>query len=115
MAILMSAITSFLAGAPFDDVRGGNNGTTNHWFAAYDIRQFVDPSHFVEQVNGVRERIQRTPPRAGFERVYAPGDLENEQARQNLRDGIPLEQFTLDELAWVAEHTGVPLPFGTRA
>ena len=104
-----------LAGAVFDDQRARPNGTTNHWFAAYDIRQFVDPGHFVEQVNGVRERIQRTPPRAGFERVYAPGDIENENARSYLRDGIPIEQFTLDELAWVAEHTGVPLPFGTPA
>ena len=30
-----------------------------------------------------------------------------------MRDGIPIEQFTLDELEWVAEHTGVRLPFGT--
>jgi LDH2 family malate/lactate/ureidoglycolate dehydrogenase len=115
LAIVLSLITSSLAGAVFDDQRPRPNGTTNHWFAAYDIRQFVDPTQFVDQVKGVRERIQHTPPRAGFERVYAPGDLENEQARRNLRDGIPLEQFTLDELAWVAEHTGVPLPFRARA
>jgi LDH2 family malate/lactate/ureidoglycolate dehydrogenase len=115
MAIMMSMITSFLAGAAFDDVRGGNNGTTNHWFAAYDVRQFVDPAHFVDDARGVRERVQRNPPRAGFERVYAPGDLENDNARTYLRDGIPLEQFTLDGLSWVAEHTGVPLPFHAGA
>jgi hypothetical protein len=86
-------------------------GTTNHWFAAYDVRQFVDPTRFVRDVQGVRQRVQNNPPRAGFERVHAPGDLENDNARTYLRDGIPLEQFTLDELACVAEHTGVPLPF----
>ena len=59
------------------------------------------------------ERIQANPPRRGFERVYAPGDLENDNARNYMRDGIPIEQFTLDELEWVAEHTGVPLPFGS--
>ena len=109
MAILLSLITSFLAGAPFDDQRAPT-GSTNHWFAAYDVRQFVDAGGFVGQVQGVRERVQRNPPRSGVERVYAPGDLENENARKYLREGIPLEQFTLDELAWVAEHTGVPLP-----
>jgi LDH2 family malate/lactate/ureidoglycolate dehydrogenase len=114
MAILLSLITSFLSGAAFDDQRARPNGTTNHWFAAYDVRQFTDPAHFATEVKGVRERVQRNPPRAGFERVYAPGDLENDNARDYLREGIPLEQFTLDELAWVAEHTGVPLPFSSN-
>jgi LDH2 family malate/lactate/ureidoglycolate dehydrogenase len=111
MSILLAMIAAFLAGAPFDDARGSSNGTTNHWFAAYDVRQFVDPSTFVSEVKGVRERVQRNPPRAGFDKVYAPGDLENENAQNYLREGIPYEQFTLDDLAWVAEHTGVPLPF----
>jgi LDH2 family malate/lactate/ureidoglycolate dehydrogenase len=112
MAILLSSITSFLAGAAFDDQRSATGGT-NHWFAAYDIRQFVDPDQFSAEVRGVRERVQHNPPRRGFDRVYAPGDLENDNARNYQRDGVPLEQFTLDELAWVAEHTGVPLPFPT--
>jgi L-2-hydroxycarboxylate dehydrogenase (NAD+) len=108
MAILLSAITSFLAGAAFDDQRPQTGGT-NHWFAAYDIGQFVDPEQFAREVKGVRERVQQNPPRRGFERVYAPGDLENENARSYQGGGIPYEQFTLDELEWVAEHTGVPL------
>jgi LDH2 family malate/lactate/ureidoglycolate dehydrogenase len=115
MAIVLSAITSFLAGAAFDDQRPGPTGSTNHWFAAYDVGQFVDLSQFTSEVRGMRERVQRNPPRRGFERVYAPGDLENENARLYAREGIPLEQFTLDELDWVAEHTGVPLPFRSNA
>jgi LDH2 family malate/lactate/ureidoglycolate dehydrogenase len=113
MAIVLAAITSFLAGASFDDQRAGPTGSTNHWFAAYDVAQFADPERFTAEVRGVRERVQAVPPRSGFERVYAPGDLENENARAYLRDGIPIEQFTLDELEWVAEHTGVQLRFGT--
>ena len=110
MSIMMAMITAFLAGAAFDDVRGGNNGTTNHWFAAYDVAQFVDPETFARESRDLRERIQKNPPRAGFEKVFAPGDLENTNARNYLQNGVPLEQFTLDELAWVAEHTGVQLP-----
>jgi LDH2 family malate/lactate/ureidoglycolate dehydrogenase len=110
MAIVMSAITSFLAGAPFDDQRAAT-GSTNHWFAAYDIAQFVDPSQFSAEVAGVRERVQHNPPRRGFDKVLAPGDLENQNARNYSRDGIPYEQFTLDDLEWIAEHTGVSVPF----
>jgi LDH2 family malate/lactate/ureidoglycolate dehydrogenase len=112
LSIALAAITSFLAGASFDDQRPGPTGCTNHWFAAYDVGQFTDPQRLTAEVRAVRERIQRNPPRRGFERVYAPGDLENDNARNYARDGIPIEQFTLDELEWVAEHTGVPLPFG---
>jgi L-2-hydroxycarboxylate dehydrogenase (NAD+) len=115
MAILLSLITSLLAGANFDDQRPRPTGSTNHWFMAFDVRQFTDPERFAAEARGVRERVQANPPRAGVERVYAPGDIENANARAYLRDGIPLEQFTLDELGWVAEHTGVPLRFGPAA
>lgn len=115
IAIALAGITAFLAGAAFDDQRPGPTGSTNHWFAAYDVAQFTDVTRLTSEVQQVRERIQQTPPRRGFDRVYAPGDLENENARNYTRDGIPLEQFTLDELDWVAEHTGVRLPFGTSA
>lgn len=113
MAIVLAAITAFLSGAAFDDQRPARAGT-NHWFTAYDIGQFVGPHQFANQVRGVRERVRRNPPRRGTDQVYAPGDLENDNARNYTRDGIPYEQFTLDELEWVAEHTGVPLPFARR-
>ncbi len=111
MAIVLSLINSLLAGAAFDDQRPGNNGCTNHWFMAYDIGQFTDVSRLTAEVTALRGRIQQNPPRTGFDKVHAPGDLENDNVERYLREGIPLEQFTLDELAWVAEHTGVPLPF----
>jgi LDH2 family malate/lactate/ureidoglycolate dehydrogenase len=110
IAIALAAITSFLSGAVFDDQRPGPTGCTNHWFAAYDVAQFTDPARLTSEVRGIRERIQQNPPRRGFERVLAPGDIENTNARNYAREGIPIEQFTLDELEWVAEHTGVRLP-----
>lgn len=113
MSIVLASITAFLSGAAFDDQRPASGGT-NHWFAAYDIGQFTDPTRFAEQVRGVRERVQSNPPRRGFEKVLAPGDLENDNAREYTRDGIPIEQFTLDDLDWVAEHTGVQVRFGRR-
>ncbi len=110
LAVALSAITSFLAGAAFDDQRPAATGSTNHWFAAYDVAQFTDPERLTSEGRGVRSRIQQNPPKRGFERVYAPGDIENDNARNYTQNGIPLEQFTLDELDWVAEHTGARLP-----
>jgi LDH2 family malate/lactate/ureidoglycolate dehydrogenase len=114
MAMVLAMINCFLAGTVFDDQRVREDGsqvfgTCSHWFAAYDVKQFVDPSGFVHQVRSTRDRVRANPPRAGFEQVYAPGDIENEKARKHRTEGIPVEQFTLDELNWVAEHTGVEL------
>lgn len=111
MAIVLAAISCFLTGEVFDDQRGFGDaqkfGTCTHWFQAYDIAQFRDPAAFTTDVAAMRERVRSVTPRAGVERVYAPGDIENEKAQRYLRQGIPYEQFTLDDMAWVAEHTGI--------
>ena len=112
MAIVLAMMSCFLAGAPFDDQRvtpGGDQifGTCSHWFAAYDVTQFVDPMKFTAEVCAVRDRIHKTTPRADVERVFAPGDIENDKAKRHWTEGIPIEQFTLDELSWVAEQTGI--------
>jgi LDH2 family malate/lactate/ureidoglycolate dehydrogenase len=114
LAIVLSAIDSFLAGGPFDDQRFADGpgsaqlyGTCNHWFAAYDIKQFIDLETFTVNVRSVQERIRALEPRAGFEQVYAPGDIENERARRWRTEGVPLEDFVLEELALVAEHLGL--------
>jgi LDH2 family malate/lactate/ureidoglycolate dehydrogenase len=113
LAIVLSLITSFLAGGPFDDERFEEGtgrslpGTVAHWFVAYDVAQFTDLEKFTSQVRAVQERVRNTPPKAGVEQVYAPGDLENARARRWMNDGIPLEYFIMEDLEWVAEHTGV--------
>ncbi|HZO31885.1 MAG TPA: Ldh family oxidoreductase, partial [Chloroflexota bacterium] len=78
-----------------------------HWFQAYDVAQFTDLETFTREARETRARLQASPPKAGFERVYAPGDMENAKAIEHQKNGIPLEQFTLDDLAWVAEHVGI--------
>lgn len=112
MAVVMSMITSFLGGSPPDTDRLDPTGkrypgTTGHWFQAYDVGQFTDLETFTREARETRTRLQASPAKAGFERVYAPGDMENAKAIEHQKNGIPLEQFTLDDLAWVAEHVGI--------
>ncbi len=112
LAVVLSMITSFIGGSPFDDGRLAPDrrripSTTGHWFQAIDIGQLTDLEEFTRNVSEARARIQASPPKAGVDRVYAPGDLENAKATTHHVEGIPLEQFTLDDLAWIAEHLGV--------
>ena len=113
MAMVLSSIASFLSNGRFDlareDGHHGNAvpGAVSHWFAAYDVSKFVDLETFTASVRGVQQRIRALEPRAGFERVYAPGDIENERARQWFNEGIPLENFVFDDLRWVADTCGI--------
>jgi LDH2 family malate/lactate/ureidoglycolate dehydrogenase len=106
-------MTSFLGGSMFDDQKvdpatgRGRSGTTGHFFQAHDVGQFTDLEAFCRQARETRDEIRVSPPKAGVERVYAPGDIENEKVKRHNAEGVPLEQFTLDDLAWIAEFVGV--------
>jgi LDH2 family malate/lactate/ureidoglycolate dehydrogenase len=113
ISVMLSTFTSFLAAAPFDTGRINLETmeripkTTGHWFAAYDIAQFTDLEEFCRNVRETRDLIRAAPRRADVDRIYAPGDIENEFAQKHRAEGVPLEQFTLNDLAWVAETLGL--------
>jgi len=113
LAVVLGMMTSFLGGTMFDDQKRDPatgrpiSGTTGHFFQAYDIGQFTDLEAFCAAVRANSTRIRTSPPKAGVERVYAPGDIENAKATTHTSEGVPLEQFTLDDLEWVAEFVGV--------
>jgi LDH2 family malate/lactate/ureidoglycolate dehydrogenase len=54
-------------------------------------------------------RVRDGRPRAGVDRLYAPGDLENEPARRHLEQGIAYERFVVDDLRALA--AGLAIPF----
>ena len=113
LAVVLGMMTSFLGGSMFDDqkrdpvTKAMIPKTTGHFFQAHDVAQFTDLEDFCRQVRETRDEIRVSPPKAGVERVYAPGDIENEKVKRHNAEGVPLEQFTLDDLAWIAEFVGV--------
>jgi len=113
LAVVLGMMTSFLAGSMFDDQkRDPETGrpipkTTGHFFQAHDIGQFTDLEAFCAHVRENSTRIRTSPPKAGVERTYAPGDIENAKVKIHNAEGVPLEQFTLDDLEWIAEFVGV--------
>ena len=52
-----------------------------HFFQAHDISQFTDLEAFCAHVRANSTRIRTSPPKAGVERTYAPGDIENAKAK----------------------------------
>ncbi|MDQ3702096.1 MAG: Ldh family oxidoreductase, partial [Chloroflexota bacterium] len=111
LSLVLSLLTSLLADGPFDYDQGRADvphAGRCHWFMALDIAALTPVETFAERVGEVAERIRTSPPRAGVERVYAPGDLEQEAAQQQRAGGLRYEAFVLDDLRALAETLALP-------
>ncbi len=109
MALLCSLFTSLLAGGPFDDEMLGQGAPTErcHWFLAIDVRQLVPLEEFTRRVQAVSGRVRATRRKAGVERLVMPGDLERERVQRQLRDGLQIEPFIVEDLKALAGSLGI--------
>jgi len=111
LAIVMGILSSLLSGAGYglesgNMAEGACPGKDGHFFLAVNIAAFEDPARFRERVDGVIRGIQGSRLAPGFERVYAPGGLEAEIEARYRREGVPLNDATLDGLTRAAARVG---------
>lgn len=105
LALVLSLFTSLLAGGPFDYDQGRADMPQPgrcHWFMAFDVAQITSLETFTGRVREIAERVRTSPPKVGVDRIYVPGDIENERARRQLAAGIAYERFVLDDLRALA-------------
>jgi LDH2 family malate/lactate/ureidoglycolate dehydrogenase len=93
-----------LSGAAFgvelgDMVRGATAGQDGHFVMAIQVSAFEDFARFTQRVDGLVRQIRNCQPAAGFERCYAPGELEYETELRYRAAGIPLSAETLAGIA----------------
>ena len=63
-------------------------------------------ARFKARVDGAMRQLRGARRAPGVDRIYAPGELEFETAARYDREGIPLNQETLDDLAATARACG---------
>jgi LDH2 family malate/lactate/ureidoglycolate dehydrogenase len=112
MAMLMGILSSMLSGAAYgaelgDMERGPTPGKDGHFLAAINVAAFEDPDHFTARVDVVTRQLHGAKRAPGVERIYAPGEIEHLTRQAYERDGIPLNDVTLDDLDGVAGTLGV--------
>ena len=116
LALMLSLFTSLLADGPFDyDVQRSDlpNAGRSHWFMAIDIAAVVPLARVAARAGEVAQRVRTARPRAGVDRLYAPGDIESELALRQQDEGIRYERFVVDDLRALA--ATLDLPFGLVA
>jgi ureidoglycolate dehydrogenase (NAD+) len=89
-----------------DGARAGHDG---HFFMAINVAGFQPVDAFKRRVDAVSRQIQRSRRKAGVERLYPPGLLEDEFQRRYASEGIPLNQETLSGIRSAAERLKVDL------
>lgn len=87
--------------------KGGGNGVM---VLAIDISAFTTLENYVDEVEGLAEWVCSAKPLPGFNKVYAPGEIEEETRQRRLRDGIEIPERTWAEIGKTAAELGVVIP-----
>jgi LDH2 family malate/lactate/ureidoglycolate dehydrogenase len=113
LALIMGILSSMLSGAGYglesgNMVDGAIAGQDGHFVAAIKIAAFEEPARFKERVDKAIRQIHEVAKAPGFDRTYAPGELEQLRERDYRQKGIPLNDVTLADLQSMAERFNLP-------
>lgn len=117
LAMVAGILSSLLSGAAYG-LESGNMtdgavaGVDGQFFLAFDVSAFEDVERFCGRVDRIVREVRASRRAPGVARLYVPGEMEHEFAERHVRDGIPLAERTLADLAEAARSRGVPLPPG---
>lgn len=106
LSVMVEILSGILTGLGFGhDPSGRHNDGC--FMAAFDVDAFRPLEDFKREVTEFAEYLTSTPPQAGFERVYYPGEIEHVNAERLSSDGINIEDSTWDRLHNLARELGV--------
>lgn len=112
LALIFGLLSSMLSEAAYgtelgDMEHGPTPGRDGHFFLAIRISAFTNVARFKERIDRAIQELHACALAPGFDRVYAPGELEFLTERDHLQNGIPLNAATLSDLISVARRVGL--------
>ena len=112
LAMVMGILSSMLSGANYGTELGNMEdgpkpGQDGHFVAAIRIGAFEEVDRFKSRVDAAIKQIHECRLAPGCDRIYAPGEKEFRVREAYLRDGIPLNSVTLEDLCRAANALGI--------
>lgn len=112
LAVMMDVFSGVLSGSafaghvtsPYDPVKPGDVG---HFLVAVKPDLFMSLDEFKDRMEYLYQRIVTADKADGVDRVYFPGEIEQNAEKERLRLGIPLVQAEIDALNREAQIVGV--------
>jgi LDH2 family malate/lactate/ureidoglycolate dehydrogenase len=105
LAAIVEIFSGLLTGLGFGIEPTGrhNDGC---FLAVFKVSAFRDLGAFKKEVTEFAHYLKATPPAAGFDRVYYPGEVEWEREQERRTNGIPIEDATWEVLRTLAVKYG---------
>jgi LDH2 family malate/lactate/ureidoglycolate dehydrogenase len=112
LALVMGVLSTLLSGASYGTelgnmVEGAKPGQDGHFFMALKVAAFVEVEVFKQRADGIIHQIRSGRKATGVDRIYPPGGLEAETERNYRKEGIPLNDATLEDLSRSAKNLGL--------
>ncbi len=106
LSVMVEILSGILTGLGFGhDPSGRHNDGC--FMAAFDVGAFRDAEEFKAEVTEFAQYLKSSPPAAGFDEVFYPGELEHKRERQLLVEGIFVEDATWNSLKRLADEFGL--------
>jgi LDH2 family malate/lactate/ureidoglycolate dehydrogenase len=105
---MIDILSGVLSGSGFLEQVHGPYDPTNlsfagHLLIALDVSNFQPLAQFEESIDNYIKSIKDVPLAQGHDKVYFPGEMENDFDEVNRRDGLLLAKDTLSSLASIAK------------
>ncbi|MCX6049593.1 MAG: Ldh family oxidoreductase [Chloroflexi bacterium] len=112
LAMIMGVLSSMLSGAAYGTELGSletgpQPGQDGHFVMALRVGAFEEISRFKERVDQAIQQVHRSQLAPGFDRTYAPGEVEALNRANYRQQGIPLNRVTLADLQQTAQQVGL--------
>ena len=106
LSAMVEVFSGILTGLGFGHEPSGrhNDGC---FMAVFKVEAFRPLDEFKREIGEFADYLTSSPPAAGHERVYYPGEIEHVTTRQRLRDGIAVEDATWAKLKDLGVRYGV--------
>lgn len=104
LALMVEIFSSVLSGAAIGPAIGSmyknmdRKQDVGHFFCLFDIAAFMDVAGFKRRLDHAIDDIKACRKRPGVSEILVPGERSQLNARQNLADGILIDEATRNEL-----------------
>lgn len=107
LGMMIDAIAGGLswAGCSADEPTRGGSG---YLALALKIESFIDVDEYKREVQRLIDWVRSSRTLPGVDRIYVPGEIENDVRKQREADGIPLPESTWNEILAAADELNVP-------
>lgn len=115
LGLLVDILSGVLAGANTGSHLSASQtpGTTSnmgHFFGAFQVAGFRDPSGFDAHLNDLIADVTSSPPEFGVERVLIPGEPEMIRREAHRRTGVPILPAVVKQLRAIGSDLGITPP-----